>query len=141
VHVSLLMQAGHGVVDPLRQRERAPPIRARDTRRTSFADRRDEVVDLAPQRLAVGHRYLAALDGRLRAWRPPEAPRLDLAAGVVHRDVHRGLHEPDLADALAADAAGRDVRDAAAREAETGVGDVDTVGEDGHADGLDIHDV
>src|SRR5690606_25312791 len=106
------LQARDGVVDPLRQRECTAAVRPRDARRTPFPDGRDEVVELAPQRLAVRHGHLAAFDGRLLSRHAPEPPPFHLAAGVVHRDVQRRLHEPDLAYALAADTAGRDVGDA-----------------------------
>src|SRR5690606_36086432 len=79
----LLVEARHGLVDPLRERERPPPLGAGHPRRPPFADRRDEVVDLAPQRLGVGHGHLAALDRGLRARVTPQPPRLDLATRLV----------------------------------------------------------
>ena len=54
-----------------------------------------------------------------------EPPDLDLLRGVVDRHVRRRLEEADLPHAIAADAAGRQVGDAAVGEPQPRVGDVD----------------
>ena len=54
-----------------------------------------------------------------------QPPAFDLLRGVVDRDVRVRLEEPDLAHAVAADAAGRHVGDAAGREPQPRVGDVE----------------
>ena len=70
-----------------------------------------------------------------------QPPHFEFTARVVHRDVRGGLDEAHLADAVAADPAGRQVGDAAAGELQPGVGDVDAAGQHRHADGFDADDL
>src|SRR5262249_534060 len=121
----------------LRQRQGAAPLLAGHERRALALHRVDEVHELAPERLLAGHRELAALDGRHGTIPFHQLPDLDLLRRVVDRQIRRRLKEPDLADAVAADAAGRHVGDAAVREPDARVRDVDARRDDGNADGLE----
>ena len=77
-----------------------------------------------------------SIDGRC-AVPPHQPPPLDLLRRVVDGDIGVGLEEADLADAIPADAAGRDVRDAARREPQARVGDVELRRQHRHADRFD----
>ena len=82
-------------------------------------------------RLWISTRALAAL-------RRPHAPRDHHRLGEeVDREVAVGLEEAHLAHRRRRDAAGGEVRQAAAREVEPRVGDVDLAGEHRHADRVD----
>ena len=85
----------------------------------------DEVLELALQRLVARHVQLAALDATARrsCAAPAATPRLPARRSRSTRTL--ALEEPDLAHAIAADAAGGEVGDAAAREPQARVGDVD----------------
>ena len=71
---------------------------------------------------------------------PAATPRASCAAKSIETYESR-LKEPDLAHPLAADAAGREVGDAARREPHARVGDVDLRREHVHADRLDRRDL
>src|SRR5262249_61804993 len=67
---------GHSICDLLRERERAPSLRAGHDRRALRTDCVDEVGELALERLVALDRQLAALDWRHRTLALLEAPHL-----------------------------------------------------------------
>ena len=119
--------------------KRAPAIVARHAGRAARAERVHEVGQLALQRLLVGNGLLAAFDARSSGPRPDQPPHLELLRRVVDRDVRVGLEQPDLPDTIAADAARRQIRDAAGRKPQPDVRDVDARRQHRHTDSVDRH--
>src|SRR6185295_3159672 len=93
------------------------------------ADGADEVGQFAPERLVALDGQGPSLDAGTRAIMAHEPPALDLLRGIVDREIRVGLKEPDLPDALAADAAGGHIRNAPVREAQPGIRDVELRGQ------------
>ena len=89
------------------------------------AHRVDEVLQFARSGSSSGTSMRAAFDARAAGRRPHEPLHLDFLRAVVDRHVRVALEEPDLPHAVAADAAGREVGDAAGREPQPRVRDVD----------------
>src|SRR5690606_33526989 len=112
---SSLGYCNHGFGDAIGQRKRCPAIVSGHPWSALLAHSSDEVFDLTPQRFFFFNRQVAAGNRRLRA-AAVEPERLDLLLGVIDRDVGIALKDAQLAHAIAADAAGGEVGDAAGRE-------------------------
>src|SRR5262249_21159073 len=129
----------HAVEDRLRQLQGTQSIFPRNQWRALVAHGAHEVGQLALQGLFPRHGQLAALNLRALPLAPQQPVALDVLLGIVDRDVSVGLEEADLADALLADPARGDVRDAAGGKAQARVCDVVLVGEHRNADRFDGH--
>ncbi len=120
--------------------------RAGRPRRSRPAARRDTTASTksASSRLSgssLDDLDVAAVDRWQAAVVLQELPALHFLGRIVDRQVGRRLEEADPAHAVATDPAGRQVRDAAVREPQARVRDVDPSREDRHADGLDRLDL
>src|SRR5262249_21089226 len=99
----------HFIRDLLGHRQRAAAVVAGRQRRGARRDSVDEVGELELQRLLVDDVELAALNRGHRAAARLEPVHLHFPRGVIDRQVRRRLEEPNLADAVPADSAGRQV--------------------------------
>src|SRR5262245_36774033 len=120
-----LRRRRHFIDDLGREGEGPSPGIAGDARLAFPGDCGNEVGEFELQWLLDVNGDVTPLDRWCGSGTGFETPALDLLCGVVDRHVRRGLEEADLADPIAADTAGGEIRDAAVREAEPHVGDVD----------------
>ena len=120
----------------MRHLERAEPVPARHGWSLAIADRTQERIDLAAERVGLGH--LALLEAERRKTIRPRLAAADEhpSFAVVDRKVRVGLEDAELPLALEGHAARGDVGDATVGEAQPRVGDVDGIGQDGDADRL-----
>src|SRR5688500_2100217 len=115
--------------------ERPSSILTGDYDRRFSIQRRDEAVELEAQRLSLGRDKRNSIDevsdvhragGRTRRIEfLLQAEEVARAGSEIEREVAALLKDPDLPDAIARDAARRDVRNCARRERHARVGDVE----------------
>src|SRR5207247_5488105 len=84
----------HSIGNPLSECEGAAAVLAGDQRRPSYRDGVDEIGELAPQRLLVGHFDVAALNRRQCAVVPYHNPELHLLLRLVALHICIGLEAP-----------------------------------------------